>query len=150
MNKLFCCYPITDTYLRKKTNDIALYSLKNKKFRAKIVSVYDGDTCNAVFLHNGKYVKYKIRMYGYDSPEIKPKLNIPNREDEIRKAKQARDILKDKILNKIVIVECLHWGKYGRLLATIYTSRCYRKNLNINEWMVNNNYGKKYFGKKKI
>ena len=80
---IFNC--ISDYYLRKRTNDnTKLYSLEGRKFRAKVVDIYDGDTITVVFKLNGHYVKYKVRMYGYDSPEMKPPRADPNR-DEIKK-----------------------------------------------------------------
>jgi endonuclease YncB( thermonuclease family) len=53
----------------------------------------------------------------------------------------------DKIHNrKIVTVQLKPKNeKYGRLLGTIFY-----KGENINDWMVNNGYGKSYFGGKKI
>ena len=143
-----------DYYLRKRTNDnTKLYSLEGRKFRAKVVDIYDGDTITVVFKLNGHYVKYKVRMYGYDSPEMKPLKNIPNRMDIIANAKYAKAKLSEKILNKIVILECLKWDKYGRLLATVYLQ--HSKLLfcgideNMNNWMVEEGLGKPYFGGKK-
>ncbi len=43
-----------------------------KKFKCKVVNVYDGDTCTVVFRHRGKLEQHSVRMLGYDSPEMKP------------------------------------------------------------------------------
>ena len=43
-------------------------------------------------------------MYGYDSPEMKPKLNTENRNDVIKQAKISKQVLINKILNKIVLL----------------------------------------------
>jgi endonuclease YncB( thermonuclease family) len=56
--------------LQNLTDDIELFTLEGKTFQSKIVKVYDGDTCFAVFYLNNQPVKFKIRMYGYDSPEL--------------------------------------------------------------------------------
>jgi len=45
---IFNC--ISDYYLRKRTNDnTKLYSLEGRKFRAKVVDIYDGDTITVFF-----------------------------------------------------------------------------------------------------
>lgn len=138
---------ISDHYLSKTTNDIPLYSMKEQVYRAKIVDVYDGDTCTVVIKQYNKYMKYKIRMLGYDSPEMKPSLQKENREAEIESAKIAKQALKDQIDNQIVILHCDKFDKYGRLLGTIYTTGSYCKHsLNINQWMIDNGYGYEYYG----
>lgn len=96
----------------------------NKCVTAKIISVYDGDTCNAIFkLDTGlPYYNYKIRLVGIDTPEIKPSLQLPNRDQLIIKAKQARDFIKEKTSNQLVTLELYGLDKYGRVLAKIYLS----------------------------
>jgi len=124
-------------------NGIPLFTLDKKILEAKIVSVYDGDTCFAVFaIHNNTFVKFRIRMQGYDSPEMKPRLDKIDREKEIIKAKKAKEELEKLVLHKIVYLHCGKWDKYGRLLATIYT----RDNINVNQYMINNNFGYIYHG----
>jgi len=132
--------------IEKLDDSIELFSLNNKIFDAKIVKVYDGDTCFAVFILNDEPVKFKIRMLGYDSPEMKPLLSNINRNEEIKKAIKARDELSKLVLNKCVKLKCGNWDKYGRLLGTIYTE----KNMCVNEYMLQNNFGYKYDGGKKI
>ena len=61
-----------DCCLKCKTNDLELYKLKGN-FRAKVVDVYDGDTVTIVIFNKCGFEKHKLRMYGYDSPEMKPK-----------------------------------------------------------------------------
>jgi len=150
----FKCNCISDHYLHKRTNEnTELYSLEGRRFRAKVVDVYDGDTITVVFKLNGSYVKYKVRMYGYDSPEMKPSKKLLNRIDIIANAKYAKLKLSNKILNKTVILQCLDWDKYGRLLATVFLqhSRYFvcTTDENINNWMVEEGLGKLYFGGKK-
>lgn len=120
---------------------IDFFSLKNHIYTAKIVEVYDGDTCFAIFKYKNEYIKFKIRMQGYDSPELKPSLDHKDRENEIINAKKAKKQLEEYILNKIVILYCGNWDKYGRLLGTIYFN-----NININELMIKNGFGYRYNG----
>ena len=125
-------------------DSIEYYNLNDKIFLCKVVDIYDGDTCTIILKNNGYYQKYKVRMYGYDSPEMKPLKNIKNRNEIIKKAKNAKKALSNKILNKIVTIKCGNWDKYGRLLGTIYI-----KKFNVNEWMIKNNHGYVYKGGKK-
>ena len=85
-----------------KNDDLELHSFNGLTKNCKVTEIYDGDTITIVFKNCLRYEKYKLRMYGYDSPEIKPKKNIPNRNEIIELAKTARDALKNKILHKIV------------------------------------------------
>nr|QFG74086.1 MAG: hypothetical protein [Megaviridae environmental sample] len=134
--------------LSKQNKDCKLFSLKGKCYRCKIVDVYDGDTVTGVIYLHMKYQKFKIRMLGYDSPEMKPPLNQENRLEEKRQALIARNALANKIMNRIVKLECGHWDKYGRLLGVIYTSGLCGK-MNVNQWMLDNSYGYPYDGGKK-
>lgn len=112
------------------------FSLKDKKYDAKIVSVYDGDTVNAVFEFSGELYKWSCRLDGIDTPEIRTS-NPKEKEFAIK----VRDILRNKILDKIVKLECKEFDKYGRLLVDIYYKDEY-----INNWLIDNNYAYKYDG----
>ena len=120
------------------------FSYKNKKTYVKIVSLYDGDTGRMVFRDNLRMIQYKFRLYGVDTPEIKPLLTLPNREEEIKKAKKAKEFLEKEILNKVVFVEMLDFDKYGRILVKIYPSR-FSKDL-INQKLIEKGLAKSYFG----
>ena len=78
------------------------FSLKDSFKICKIVDVYDGDTVRGVFENNGVYNKWTIRMFGYDSPEMRPLKKLENRDEIKVKAKESRDYLKSKILGKTV------------------------------------------------
>ena len=126
-----------------------LFNFDGYRTICKVVDVYDGDTITVTFVFRGKVIKHKVRMYGYDSPEMKPRLNKQNRDKEIKKAKEAKEYLKSLIDNKIVIIECGKFGKYGRLLGKIYVGgSCLTPSLYINghTCMVDMGYGIEYFG----
>ena len=120
------------------------FSLKNTCKICKIVDVYDGDTMRGVFEHNGQYNKWTIRMYGYDSPEMKPSRKLENRDEIKAKAKISRDYLKSKILDKAVFLHCLDFDKYGRVLGNIYIDEL--GDVSVNNHMVSEGYGYAYFG----
>tara|TARA_Y100000389_G_scaffold27418_1_gene23521 strand:- start:2938 stop:3390 length:453 start_codon:yes stop_codon:yes gene_type:complete len=121
--------------------NISFWSLAGKKLKCKPVHIYDGDTIHVIIILNNKPCKWKVRMLGYDSPEMKPLKSKENREDEIKRAKEARDALKSLIFNKVVEIEFGEFDKYGRPLGTICANK-----ININEWMIKNNHGYPYNG----
>lgn len=91
---------------------------------AKIISVYDGDTCTANIACKYGVFAEKIRLDGYDSPEIKPKhADIPDenkRKLHILHGKTCKSILEKLVLNRYVLIKCGKRDKYGRLLGTLY------------------------------
>jgi endonuclease YncB( thermonuclease family) len=119
------------------------FNLENCLKICKIVDVYDGDTVRGVFEHNGVYNKWTIRMYGYDSPEMRPSRKLENRLEIKKNAIISRDFLKTLVLDKIVGLECLSFDKYGRVLANIYIDSI---DESINDYMITNGYGYAYFG----
>ena len=133
-----------DCCLKCQTNNLDLYKLKGN-FRAKVVDVYDGDTITIVIFNKGGFEKHKLRMYGYDSPEMKPKLDVPNREQEIKKAKAAKKYLSDIVLNNIVEFESMGFDKYGRLLGKIYQLN-YCSKVELNQLMIDQGHGYAYYG----
>ena len=134
-----------DYCLKRQTNKIPIYSLKGH-FRCKVVDVYDGDTVTIVLYVNGEYQKHKLRMYGYDSPEMHPRKNIINRDYVIQKATLAKDFMKDLVLDKICIFESMGYDKYGRLLGNLYLSELYMKGKCVNFIMLENKHGYEYSG----
>jgi len=137
------CY--NDYSLKKQTNKMPIYTLKGD-FRCKVVDVYDGDTVTIVLYVNGKYQKHKLRMYGYDSPEIKPRKNIANREYVIQQANLAKNFMKELVFDKICIFESMGFDKYGRLLGNLYLSELFVRGKCVNDLMLENKHGYEYSG----
>lgn len=155
------CWTVLRAYfdkdLRAATQG-ADFSLQDKEFLCKVVQVYDGDTIRVVFRRQGELMQHRVRMSGYDSPEMKPPRKDPNRDLEIQAAKAARDALKELIQGSTAGAPQLVWlvcgkpDKYGRLLGTIYqrSGWCgHRKGANANQWMMDNGHGIPYDGGKK-
>jgi len=120
------------------------FTFKGKKCYAKVVDLYDGDTGRIVFRDNLQMKQYKFRMYGVDTPELKPSLSLKNRDKEIKKAKQAKQYVADLILNQVIWVEMLDFDKYGRLLVKIYQN--YSTKQSIAELLIEKKLGYSYFG----
>lgn len=105
--------------------------------QCKVVKIYDGDTLHVAAVIGDKCHRFMIRMFGYDSPELKSK-DIAEKKAAII----ARDVLSQRINGKIVTVEVKPIKeKYGRVLAVLRDNEgC------INDWMIANGYGKPYNG----
>lgn len=116
------------------------FNFKGKVVTAKCVKVYDGDTITVVFDMFGEYYRFNVRMDGYDSPEIKSKEKDPEMKALEKKwAREARDFLADMILNKIVILTCRDYDKYGRILGAVSLG-----DVDINNTMLTRGYCRKY------
>ena len=84
-------------------------------YKAKCVSVYDGDTVTLdISLGFDTTMKHKVRLLGINTPEIRGKERLDGL--------ISRDRLKELIDGKdiIIVTHKDKGGKYGRLLATIF------------------------------
>jgi endonuclease YncB( thermonuclease family) len=107
------------------------------KAYARVTEIYDGDTITIVLNINGSFLKFKCRMMGIDTCEIRSK-NVKNKElalkarnrlihlitgkqvDEASKKKEVASFLDDDVY--LVWVHCLEFDKYGRALVNVYSS----------------------------
>ena len=143
-----------------------VFSLDNYNGYAKITSVYDGDTFNAVIMKHGRVLKFRFRTLGYDSAEMKPSLAMEDRNEHIYLAKLARDMFKQECgfddrapyviwnpfmcrnkVNGWVWLECDKMDKYGRPLVTVYRNR--GDTVSVNQKMIESGIVNVYDGKKK-
>ena len=72
MGSILGCAIVKYNYDMNKLNninsdDISIFSLNGYSTQAKVVDVYDGDTCTVVFKWEGKYRKFKniVRWFYY-------------------------------------------------------------------------------------
>jgi endonuclease YncB( thermonuclease family) len=102
------------------------FSLKGHECQARVVSVYDGDTVTVVMELAKQFWKFKVRLAGIDTCEMKSKdLYIQNKAKEARNrlvelitgSKDTSDFETDEYL---VWVNCKEMDKYGRVLADLY------------------------------
>ncbi len=104
------------------------------QYKAKVISVYDGDTITAMvdlgFYH---FQQMKFRLYGIDTPEL--------RGEDREKGLAVRDIVREMILDKEVTINSYKdkQEKYGRYLANIVID-----GLDLNQWLVQNGHAKPY------
>lgn len=168
----------SDLQLRLRTitdADISDFSLKGMDCIGKVVDIYDGDTCKVVLLYKGEYAKFTCRLVGLDTPEMKPPMSKPNRDEEIAAAKRCRnrfiqlatncridigmlDISKKELKammndnSKLVRVVCGEFDKYGRLLVSLYdivdsvVTSGGGNEKSYNSVLIEENYAKPYYG----
>lgn len=130
--------------LSNSNNNIPKFTFKNRILPAKVISVYDGDTCKVnlpPLVSSDELFQFTIRVNGYDSPEIKST-------DEVEKkyAIIAKQVLSQLVLNKIVLLRCNDFDKYGRILADILVNSNHPELLDIGQYMISNKYGTSYSG----
>lgn len=119
-----------------------------------VCKVYDGDTIHVVSPMSVKYCrchddtdpycghgylrqyhKFKLRICGIDTPEIKSK--------DVG-AMASKHALSEKILGKIIQISVKKPDKYGRLLSQIYLD-----GEDVGMWLVKHGYAVLYDGGKK-
>lgn len=116
-------------------------------YKAKVVDVYDGDTCTCIVDLGFKLkLKIKVRLLGIDTPEIRTK-DL----EEKKKGKETRDWLKERILDKEVLIHTEKKGKFGRWLGTIWEVEESKLNFesSYNNKLIKEGLAKEYWGGKK-
>jgi endonuclease YncB( thermonuclease family) len=102
------------------------YTLAGLRTIGRVMSVYDGDSVTIALAldSNGLNIKWmKARLYGIDTPEMKPLRSLPNRDEIINNAKLSRNRLVELVhSNPDSIVRVYVHGeeKYGRTLVSLY------------------------------
>ena len=128
-------------------------------------SIYDGDTIHVLIpIHTNYYdftidetnnitvttqitnnnvsiYKINVRLYGIDTPELKPPINTKDRDNIIKKAIAAKKYLESLILHKKVIINFIGKDKYGRQLGKIKIN-----NDDVSDLMIKNGHAYEYFG----
>ncbi|MFQ5335770.1 MAG: thermonuclease family protein [Flavobacteriales bacterium] len=107
-------------------------------YRAKVISVYDGDTLTAA-IDLGFKVQFteKVRLFGINAPEM--------RGSERPAGILSRDRLRELVLGKEILLKTIRdkKGKYGRYLGVIFMEQ-EGKYVNINELLVHEGLAEKH------
>jgi endonuclease YncB( thermonuclease family) len=123
------------------------FSWNENHFLAKPSDVYDGDTFTATWIYNDEVIKQRCRCIGYNSPEIRPRRNLPNRDQIKLEANLAKDRFTE-LLNQdaLIVVECFRNDSFGRMLTVVYNATNGTKSLN--QIMLDEGHGIVYVGGK--
>jgi endonuclease YncB( thermonuclease family) len=148
------CIPPTpvftdDVYKNSTDENTSVVSYENVKKRVKVLRVVDGDTLDIAMYQEetNRIYKYRVRLYGIDTPEKRPLKSDPNRTKEIMAAMEASRAMTQKIEEcyHMVTIHFHQYDKYGRLLGTVYG----KNEENLNRWMIQHGHATEYFGKTK-
>ena len=123
-------------------------TVEGLKTRIKVLRVLDGDTLDVGMCRVGNTVlKYRVRLYGIDTPEKRPSRSDPLRHLEIQASLRSKQALTDRLVENdwIVVAHFDKPDKYGRLLCTLFD----KNGENLNEWMIRMGHAVPYFGKTK-
>lgn len=82
-------YDLTDADIKSLLQD----QLEGQTYEVRIVNVYDGDTFTCIY-KDTQFVAANCRLLGVDCPELRPRLNTPDRDTIVAAAKSARDFVK--------------------------------------------------------
>ena len=133
-------------------DDIPILPYKGEAITARVVDVYDGDTCTVIYAYGDEYLKTKIRVLGVDTPEKKVRgdrrgTEIGNLEE--RAGSHIADKVRDLIDGKIVQVRMDKFDKYGgRVNGEIFLPSGSQYDT-LTEYLLENKYAKEYHGEKK-
>lgn len=140
--------PVQNIYKDCTDENTPYYSYENVKKEVKVLRIIDGDTVDIAYNHEEmrRIFKYRVRLYGIDTPEKRPPKSNPNRDKEIAASLASKNALIGRLKESDNMVIALFYkpDKYGRLLATFYDNKG-----DINKWMVDSGYAYEYFGKTK-
>ena len=112
------------------------------RYKAKVTKVYDGDTITVDIdlgldsWHHGM----QIRLAEIDTPEVRGAEKI--------EGIKVRDLVRELILGKTILLHTTQKGKYGRYLGRVYCEIEGEKTC-LNDWLVKKKYAKSYSGGKR-
>jgi len=131
-------YNKTKKYLKKlEPKNVKPFSFIGVEKYARIVKVYDGDTCTILFKWKKQNIKTSCRIVGIDTPELRTK---NKKEKEL--GYKAKEFLENLILEKVLKVKFGKDGKFGRPLVEIFL----HNGQSISDIMISNGHAKPYFG----
>jgi endonuclease YncB( thermonuclease family) len=161
------CLRSEDSVLRSCSMSTPLFSLNGTEHRARVVSVYDGDTIQCAIMLAGVPRRFRVRLDGIDCPEMKPPLKQAGRLVEQKAAKASRARLIEMIVDSterrdnyseaettglllgtplLVDLHCKAFDKYGRLLADVFPTD---SDMSLSNQMVRERMAVRYDGGKK-
>lgn len=132
--------------LSKPSSEFKKYDLDGQQLFARVLKVHDTDTITIGWNQKGDYVKTNVRLNSIDAPELHSRKNGGK---EAKLCMLGRDWLSGKILDKLVIVVCDEYDKYGRLLADVYEFTedfDQQKSVSLNQQLVDHKFARVYGG----
>lgn len=112
-------------------------------YTASVLKVIDGDTIEVDFdLGFGVWLRnQRIRLDGIDTPESR----TSDKEEKVR-GTLSKEKLKEILGKEIQVTTKIDPNeKYGRILGVLVNA----DGINVNQWLIDNNYAVKYSGENK-
>ncbi len=132
--------------------DVPKFPLSGVTTVGRVFKVCDGDTCDVVILVRDHPEYHRLRLLGFDSPEVHTK-------DLEEKAHglACKGVLEHLVLGKIIKIVFAENDLYGRALSNIFVSGSEEKThhwdgeseLDVNRYMIESTSSCKYEGGKK-
>jgi micrococcal nuclease len=113
-------------------------------YSAQVTKIIDGDTIE-IDLDLGFGVWYRnqrVRLNGIDTPESRTKDKDEKIRGELSKSK-LKELIEEKRVKITTAID--PDDKFGRILGVIET----KEGINVNEWLITNNYAVAYKGQNK-
>lgn len=141
------------------------FSLENYITLARVVDIYDGDTCTCIIPIHNTFYKYHVRLCDIDTAELNSKSYL-HKQNALRAKKRLFELITDsecsadivnsrvdlrKILNDkcyIIKLKCGKFEKYGRLLGYLFheSSDCSNIYSSYNYCLINEKLANIYHG----
>ena len=141
------------------------FTLNNIFTEARVIDIYDGDTCTIIIKFNNIYNKFTVRLNGIDTCEMKAKsaenkkkaylardrllnlvTNIPQQNDSLPR-KTVRDLLNREVY--LINICITGTDKYGRLLGDLYSLNDVAKTVSFSSILLTEKLAYAYDGKTK-
>lgn len=140
------------------------FTLNGLETYGRLVDIIDGDSLSIILPIYNSYFKFNVRLNGIDTSElhsnnIELKHFAENAKNELVKLViDKKDLTKHKVQevleNEIVVVlvKCLEFDKYGRLLADVYCFNLINKkyDISLSKYLLDNHFAYEYNGGKKM
>ena len=125
---------------RRKKKEISKY-----EYKAKLVRVVDGDTCDALIdLGFDTWVKKRIRFMGVDTWESRTR-NLEEKKKGLEAKAFTKHLLENSDEGKFAL-RSHGVGKYGRVLGELFVKG---EDKSVNELLKENGHASEYYGGKK-
>ncbi len=99
-----------------KGSDVPMFMLPKTKYLARVCECYDGDTVTVILHEFGTYYKFKCRVNGIDTAEIRISKNNERRDELKKLAFDARNRLAELITNCEKCTEPLAKKEFQKLI----------------------------------
>ena len=143
-----------DEDILKKVDPGTVELLPRKKeiIKARVIDVYDGDTCTIIYVYKSVVLGAKIRVLGVDTPEksVRGKLRGTEIGDLEEKAGLHVTNKVEKLIGgKLISVKMNKFDKYGgRVNGSIFLPKG-SKYATLTEYLISKKYAKEYYGTEK-